>query len=55
MPPLFDPAFRNDAGPAFRGDAGLAERLHDAVDEVCFIARSVNFPVRHQPTTVVAG
>jgi organic hydroperoxide reductase OsmC/OhrA len=36
-------------------DAGLAQRLHDAVDELCFIARSVNFPVRHQPSTVVAG
>jgi organic hydroperoxide reductase OsmC/OhrA len=36
-------------------DAGLAQRLHDAVDELCFIARSVNFPVRHQPTTAVAG
>jgi organic hydroperoxide reductase OsmC/OhrA len=36
-------------------DAGLAQRLHDAVDELCFIARSVNFPVRHEPTTVVAG
>jgi organic hydroperoxide reductase OsmC/OhrA len=34
---------------------GLAQRLHDAVDELCFIARSVNFPVRHQPSTVVAG
>jgi hypothetical protein len=36
-------------------DAELAQRLHDAVDELCFIARSVNFPVRHQPTTAVAG
>ena len=25
-------------------DAGLAQRLHDAVDELCFIARSVKFP-----------
>ncbi len=33
----------------------VAQRLHDAVDELCFIARSVNFPVRHQPTTAVAG
>jgi organic hydroperoxide reductase OsmC/OhrA len=36
-------------------DAELAQRLHDAVDELCFIARSVNFPVRHQPITAVAG
>ncbi len=36
-------------------DADLAQRLHDGVDELCFIARSVNFPVRHEPSTVVAG
>jgi organic hydroperoxide reductase OsmC/OhrA len=36
------------------GDADLAQRLHDSVDELCFIARSVNFPVRHVPVTVVA-
>ena len=36
-------------------DADLAQRLHDRVDELCFIARSVNFPVRHEPSTVVAG
>jgi len=35
--------------------ADLAQRLHDGVDELCFIARSVNFPVRHEPSTVVAG
>lgn len=27
-------------------------RLHHATREHCFIARSVNFPVRHEPTTV---
>jgi organic hydroperoxide reductase OsmC/OhrA len=37
------------------GDAALAQRLHEAVGELCFIARSVNFPVRHEPVTVVAG
>jgi organic hydroperoxide reductase OsmC/OhrA len=36
------------------GDAALAQRLHDAVCGLCFIARSVNFPVRHEPVTVVA-
>jgi organic hydroperoxide reductase OsmC/OhrA len=36
------------------GDADLAQRLHDSVNELCFIARSVNFPVRHVPMTVVA-
>jgi organic hydroperoxide reductase OsmC/OhrA len=28
--------------------------LHDEVDAKCFIARSVNFPVRLEPTTLVA-
>jgi organic hydroperoxide reductase OsmC/OhrA len=31
---------------------GLAEQLHREANEVCFIARSVNFPVRHSPVTV---
>lgn len=30
-----------------------AESLHNQVGGVCFIARSVNFPVRHRPTTLV--
>ncbi|MGP4032248.1 OsmC family protein [Pseudarthrobacter sp. 1C304] len=32
---------------------GLLEELHAAANKVCFIARSVNFPVLHQPTAVV--
>ena len=35
------------------GHAELAERLHHEANQVCFIARSVNFPVEHQPVTVV--
>jgi organic hydroperoxide reductase OsmC/OhrA len=31
-------------------DAALAETLHEKAQEACFIAASVNFPVRHQPT-----
>jgi organic hydroperoxide reductase OsmC/OhrA len=31
-----------------------AEPLHDRAHELCFIARSVNFPVRHEPVTVAA-
>jgi organic hydroperoxide reductase OsmC/OhrA len=34
-------------------DAGMikrAGRLHDTAHAMCFIARSVNFPVRHEPT-----
>ena len=29
-----------------------AERLHHVAHEKCFIARSVNFPVEHQPSTL---
>ena len=29
----------------------LADRLHDEAHHLCFIARSVNFPVRHQPSS----
>lgn len=38
-----------------RGSAEQANALHDAAETMCFIANSVNFPVRHEPmTTVVA-
>jgi organic hydroperoxide reductase OsmC/OhrA len=30
--------------------ADQARALHDEINAVCFIARSVNFPVRHEPT-----
>ena len=36
------------------GQAELAARLHHEANQVCFIARSVNFPVEHEPVTVVA-
>ena len=36
-----------EIGPG--GDADLAERLHDVAHEKCFIARSINFPVRCEP------
>jgi organic hydroperoxide reductase OsmC/OhrA len=32
-----------------------AEAMHDRVHATCFIARSVNFPVRHRPVTRVAA
>ena len=32
-----------------------ADALHDAAEKLCFIARSVNFPVHHQPITVVGS
>jgi organic hydroperoxide reductase OsmC/OhrA len=31
----------------------MAQRLHDEAAERCFIAASVNFPVRHEPHTQV--
>jgi organic hydroperoxide reductase OsmC/OhrA len=37
------------------GHVELADRLHAEAGEACFIAASVSFPVRHEPTTVVAG
>jgi len=36
-------------------DPALAESLHAKVGDVCFIARSVNFPVRHDPTIAIAS
>ncbi len=36
-------------------DLALAERLHDRAHAMCFIARSVNFPVTHAPRIVRAG
>jgi organic hydroperoxide reductase OsmC/OhrA len=32
-----------------------AQALHEEVGALCFIARSVRFPVRHEPTVQVAG
>lgn len=33
---------------------GVAQRLHSAANAQCFIARSLNFPVRHEPVAVIA-
>ncbi|MDQ0756156.1 OsmC family protein [Arthrobacter sp. B3I4] len=35
--------------------AELLAELHHAANAVCFIARSVNFPVRHEPSARVEG
>jgi organic hydroperoxide reductase OsmC/OhrA len=35
--------------------AGAARELHAQASAKCFIAGSVNFPVRHEPTTVAAS
>lgn len=34
---------------------GTAQGLHARAHELCFVASSVAFPVRHEPTTSVAG
>ena len=34
------------------GDPEVASRIHADANRLCFIASSVNFPVRHEPTTV---
>ena len=33
---------------------GMANALHDKAHEKCFIANSVNFPVRHSPVSTVS-
>lgn len=33
----------------------VAQGLHGRAHELCFIANSVNFPVTHEPVTVVGG
>ena len=35
-------------------DLAVAEAIHARIHEVCFIARSVNFPVSHAPSFIVA-
>ncbi|WP_309708448.1 OsmC family protein [Pseudolysinimonas sp.] len=34
------------------GDPAVAERIHADAHRLCFIASSVNFPVRHEPTVL---
>ncbi|MNY77270.1 hypothetical protein D3C86_2171100 [compost metagenome] len=34
-------------------DIAAATAIHHRIHEVCFIARSVNFPVSYEPTFVV--
>lgn len=36
-------------------DLGLAEEIHYRIHNVCFIARSVNFPVRYEPVFSAAA
>ena len=36
-------------------DPALAESIHDRAHHLCFVANSVNFPVRCEPRTQVTG
>ena len=36
-------------------DAEKAKSLHERAHAICFIANSVNFPVKHAPTISVAA
>ena len=36
-------------------DLQLAEAIHHRIHAVCFVARSINFPVRYEPTFRIAG
>lgn len=46
---------RPHAKLATGSDEQIARRLHDAAAQKCFIARSVAFEVRHEPTFEIAG
>lgn len=35
------------------GDPRIAEQLHAEANRLCFIANSVNFPVRHEPSILL--
>jgi organic hydroperoxide reductase OsmC/OhrA len=37
------------------GDPEVATRIHADANRLCFIASSVNFPVRHEPAVVTTG
>ena len=36
------------------GMVSAAERLHEQANRKCFIANSVNFPVRHEPEVAIS-
>jgi organic hydroperoxide reductase OsmC/OhrA len=35
--------------------AALANELHHQANKMCFIANSCNFPILHEPSTLVSG
>ena len=48
------PVIKGSADPGYLGDAATAERLHERASAMCFIAKSVNFPIIHEPETGIA-
>ena len=46
---------RPDVTIAPGSDAEAAQRLHHEAGQLCFIARSMNFPVEHEPSVKLAG
>jgi organic hydroperoxide reductase OsmC/OhrA len=50
-----DVLLRPEVTVAEPGMLAGAEQLHEQAHALCFIARSVNFPVRHQPSTTAAA
>jgi organic hydroperoxide reductase OsmC/OhrA len=52
---VLNPRVTIELGDSLEGDSlGKAQDLHHEAHEVCFIANSMAFPVRHQPTVLVA-
>ena len=50
-----DVVLRPQVTVAEAGMVATAEALHDRAHGLCYVANSVNFPVRHEPSTAVAG
>ena len=46
---------RPDVTIAPGSDAEAAQRLHHEAGRQCFVARSMNFPVEHEPSVKLAG
>jgi organic hydroperoxide reductase OsmC/OhrA len=50
----FTSAVLHPAVTITHGDPEVARELHDDAHRMCYIANSVNFPVRHEPTITIA-
>jgi organic hydroperoxide reductase OsmC/OhrA len=52
---MTDVLLRPQVTIATGADPAKAQRLHERAHDLCFIARSVNFPVRHEATITAAA